>query len=258
MFADVLGIGGLNPFRVQPSRRRVGPAFNEGMDAMRSVRNGGDIVPGPFPGALGACLGSWFRCARMRIRSRRVPESLGAEASMPRANQRSAKRTNLSLNWKDGRGGLIRVTRHGSTEAVALPGLSLKRPAWLALDAPNGGSGDTATREHLVESTGNGGRDQAGGRSWTGAGHPRFRGAQSLFSRSDARRRSARSGTHLHLLLKLPFWSILWALTLVSIRAQADAYESCPVGESDDLDLVYVSYLTQPGVDIVSNDYISD
>lgn len=215
---------------------------------MRIVATVGTFLPGRFVGLWAL---AWI-LVPLRAHEDTKPVS-SRELGLADASSQPAVvgAPNLSLSWKDGRGGLVRVTPHGGTEAVALPGLFERPAGWHSMP----GTADLVipAGDYLVESTR--GMGVAIRRDRVGVGPAQvtrvFLEAVPFVDPSATSLRAV--NTHLHLLLRS---RLKMGVDLVS-RAQADAYLRT-VGESDELDLVYVSYLTQPGVDIVSNDYTAD
>jgi hypothetical protein len=157
----------------------------------------------------------------------------------------------LRLQWTDERGGLVRISPQAGGEWLPLPGMFERPAGWHSM--PARGEVRLPPGRYLVEAT---------------------RGMDSLVDRKrieveraltaevalEARRfyepaaRNLRAvNTHLHLLLRA---RLKMGVDLAS-RADADAYLRT-VAETDGLDLVYVSYLTQPGQAVVSNDYTAD
>lgn len=158
---------------------------------------------------------------------------------------------NLSLRWADGKGGLVRVTPQGGTEALALPGLFERPAGWHSM--PGAAELVVPAGNYRIESTRGisaGVREDRVEVGPSRVNHVSLE-ADSFVDPGLGPLRAV--NTHLHLLLRA---RLKMGVDLIS-RDQADAYLRT-VGESDDLDLVYVSYLTQAGLEIVSNDYTAD
>lgn len=157
----------------------------------------------------------------------------------------------IQLRWKDDQGGLVRVTRADGNEPLPLHGLFERPAGWHSMPAA------TELRlppgSYLIEATRS--MEAIVSRKKVVLKHGRATALTleaARFYNSEARHFRA-VNTHLHLLLRA---RLKMGVDLAS-RAEADAYLRT-VGETDGLDLVYVSYLTQPGLEVVSNEYTAD
>ena len=162
----------------------------------------------------------------------------------------------LHVRWQNENGsrpigGLVRITLQGSREAAPLSGLFERPGGWFSAPA------DSVVRlppgRYQVEGTR--GTDSSIVTESVDVGST----AEITVTLSPARfydptgRDLRATNTHLHLLVK----SRLKMGVDLADRAQADAYLQT-IGATDQLDLVYVSYLTQPELDVLSNHYTAD